>query len=648
MLFINSFFLDHGDMKLLLKAVFKTKRHLAWLLFSLVMLFGVTIADQAEMISLGVVADVGIDFFQLFDAKESLSKEKYLSMWDELDAEQKGEITKIDVSSYVANQPQANPIKKVFQGIKQRLSRGEHKFVKIVIVLVFIGLMKAFFLFYSRFATRVLAIRICKDLRNAYFQHIQTLSMRFFHQYDIGALSTRVTSDASQIALSFNSWITNYLQTPFVMLSTLSLCFYFSLKLSLMIFLGIPMVVIPVSIITKKIKKAARALQKNQEHFASILIDFIAGIQTIKIFSMEKFALKKYKEHNDAMVKLEYKTNRYDVLTRPILHFFVTFLLVMILFVGLYYLKMELAELIAYCGLLHLFYEPIRRFADENANVQRGVVAAERLFEIMEIKPEVRDYPGAMPVTTFKESLVFENVHFAYKDKQVLEDVNFTVDRGETVAIVGATGAGKSTILQLILRLYDPVLGEIKIDGGSLKAYTQDSIRSLISFVPQKPFLFNDTVRSNIVYGQEVSEQEMIRAAKKAHAHEFIIDLPGGYDSHLAEMGKDLSGGQQQRLAIARALLRKSPILMLDEATSSLDTLSEKKIQEAIVELHGEITQIIVAHRLSTIEHADKVVFLDRGKVIAVGDKGTLYQQCEKFRAMWEASQLAGAFEPMT
>jgi ABC-type multidrug transport system fused ATPase/permease subunit len=228
-------------------------------------------------------------------------------------------------------------------------------------------------------------------------------------------------------------------------------------------------------------------------------------------------------------------------------------------------------------------------------------------------------------------------VSFRYGSEWILKNLSFTVAKGETVAIVGPTGAGKSTIVQLIPRLYDVQEGDIRIDGVSIKNYTQHSLRENIAFVPQRPFLFLDTIEANIAFGRPFSFQEVVEAAKKAHADEFIGRLPEGYQSYLSETGKNLSGGQQQRLAIARALVKKAPILIMDEATSSLDTVSENYIKASIKELRGQMTQIIIAHRLSTIEDADKIIYLEEGRKIAEGKKEEILKTCSGFKKMWEA-----------
>ena len=507
----------------------------------------------------------------------------------------------------------------------------------LVCLLAGVALFKALMLFVSRYTTQLLSIRVTRDLREQFFEHIQTLPMSFYQEQNLGSLSSRAVGDAGQIAASLNSCLTNYLQTPFTILSSLILCFYLSWTLSMIIFLGLPLVVLPAIYLTRQVKRITRQLQKNQERFSSVLLDFLAGIQTVKIFAMEAFSLKKYKEQNDQMALLESKSAKYGLLTRPVLHLVATSCLSVVVLFGLYTLHMTVGQLLMFCGLLHLFYEPVKKFAEENANIQKGVVAAERMFEVLHIRPQLQDSVQAIDLQSFEGAIEFDRVYFKYNDEWVLKDFSFRVKKGEIVALVGATGAGKSTIVQLLPRLYDVQQGEIRIDGLPLSAYTQKSLREQIAFVPQKPFLFYDTIAENIAFGRSFSREQIEDAAIRAYAHEFIIDQPKGYDTLLAEMGKGLSGGQQQRLAIARALVKKAPILVLDEATSSLDALSEQRIKLAIARLQGEATQILIAHRLSTIEHADRIIFLEKGRKIAEGTKEELLVSCLPFRAMWNA-----------
>ncbi len=506
----------------------------------------------------------------------------------------------------------------------------------LAIIFIIVALFNAAAMFCHRFSTKIVAIRVSRDLRQNYFEHIQLLPMSFYQQHNIGSLSARVVTDAVAIADGINASLINYLQTPFAIMSTLALCFIASWKLSLMIFMGLPLIAYPIVYIARHVKRIAKELQKNQENFTSVLVDYLGGIQTIKMFAMESFSLKKYRWQNEQMAKLEQKSAKYDVSSRPIVHTIGMSFLAGALIFGLYILNMSVPEVIVYCGLLYVFYEPVKKFAETNGQIQRGAAAAERMYEVMQIKPQIQDAPDASELTEFNESIEFRNVSFRYDDEWILKDLSFTVEKGQTVALVGPTGAGKSTIVQLMPRLYDVQKGQILIDGKPLSDYTQASIRKQIAFVPQKPFLFLDTINENIAFGSPYTEKDIEEAAKKAHAVEFIKNLPKGFETELSEMGKNLSGGQQQRLAIARALFKKNPILVMDEATSSLDALSENYIKTAIRELRGSMTQIIIAHRLSTVEDADKIIYIDKGRKIAEGKRDELLTICPEFKLMWD------------
>ncbi|MEM8727735.1 MAG: ABC transporter ATP-binding protein [Chlamydiota bacterium] len=629
-------------MKFLLRAVLRARRHFSFFLITVGTLIGLSVAGQLEMFSIGIIADTGTDFFALFAAKNERGKpDEYVCLedvreqWRKIDGRGDGVITKDDAQSYMIEKRGNNPLKKVIYRIKKTF-HFERNMKAFITLLLLVAATKACFLFFSRYSTQILSIRISRDLRQQYFDHLQHQPMSFFQKYNTGTLSSRVSGDANQIAASINSLMINYIQAPFTILSTLIACFWMSWQLSMVIFFGLPMVVVPVIFVTRKVKRITRQLQKNQERFTSVLIDFLAGIQTVKVFSMELFSFKKYQEQNVQMAKLESKTAKYDLLTRPILHMITTACIATVLIVGLYILEMRIAELIVFLGLLNLFYEPVKKFAEQNSNIQKGVVAAERMNEVLSLKPQITDLPGSTALKGFKNALEFESVCFRYADKWVLKDLSFTVKKGETVALVGETGVGKSTIAQLIPRLYEPQQGSIRIDGKEIDSYTQQSLREHIAFVPQKPFLFYDTVAANISYGKPFSLKEIVKAAKKAHAHGFIEDLPDKYETLLAETGKNFSGGQQQRLAIARALVKNAPILIFDEATSSLDAVSENKIKKAIKELHGEITQILIAHRLSTIEYADRIIYLKNGRKAAEGTKEELFETSLDFRRLWE------------
>jgi ABC-type multidrug transport system fused ATPase/permease subunit len=623
-------------MKLLLQAALRNSRHFSLAVLTVVSLLFLTIANQCEMFSIGLMANTGSNFFSLFsDNQDSVSIQDVEKKWNEIDADHDGIITKQDASTFLAQKKDKNPLRYLMHKVGSKIDL-EKNFSILISFLVAIAIFKAITLFFSRYVTQLLSIRVTRDLRQQYFEHIQALPLSFYQEQNLGSLSSRAVGDAGQIASSLNSCLTNYFQTPFTIISTFLACFYLSWHLSLIIFFGLPLVVLPVIFITRRVKRISRQIQRNQETFTSVLLDFIGGIQTVKIFAMEAFSLRKYKEQNDQMAALESRSAKYGLLTRPLLHMIATSCLAIVVLFGLYTLHMTVGQLLMFCGLLHLFYEPVKKFAEETANIQKGIVAAERMFEVLQIKPQIFDQEGAIDLHSFKNLIEFDHVWFKYQNEWVLKDVSFSLKKGEVLAIVGATGAGKSTLVQLLPRLYEVQKGEIRIDGIPINAITQRSLRDQIAYVPQKPFLFYDTIAENITFGRQFNPEEIEDAAKRAYAHEFIEELPKKYHTLLAEMGKNLSGGQQQRLAIARALVKKAPILIMDEATSSLDAISESRIKQAIRNLQGEITQILIAHRLSTIEHADRIIFLDRGRKIAEGTLHQLLETCLPFKVLWD------------
>jgi putative ABC transport system ATP-binding protein len=630
-------------MKRLIKTALAQPRYIALLLFSLAAAFVFTAASQLEMFSLGVITKKGPDFFELFAPIKNgeLKPQSYVSKkllderFTQLDIHHDGIISKDETEQFLQQHKKEGVVNTGLAWINKSFPIESH-ISYLIIALISVALFKALSLFVYRYGSRLLAISISRDLRQKYFEHLQKLSLSFYQEHNIGALSSRVVNDAYQIADSINSLVANYLQTPFAFITTLTLCFFISWKLSLLVFFGFPLLIIPIVIIAQKVKRLAKQIQKKQESFASVLVEFLAGIQTIKIFAMEDFSLNKYTDQNEQMALLEKRSARYDLSSRPILHTIGIFCLVVALLFGLYGLHLPLHEVLFYCGLLVCVYEPVKKFAEENARIQRGIAAAERMYEILDTPVSTEDTHGATDFHNLNQSIEFENVHFGYGSETVLKGVSFTVKKGEKVAICGPTGAGKSTIALLLPRLYEIEEGVIRIDGKPLHAYTLKSLREKIAFVPQKPFLFFDTVAANIAFGKPYSFEEIQKAAIQSHADEFIVKMKKGYNTLLAESGKTLSGGQQQRIAIARALIKSAPILVMDEATSSLDAVSEDSITQALHSLRGEITQIIIAHRLSTIEDADRIIYLEKGVKIAEGTKNELLASCPPFKKMWD------------
>lgn len=631
-------------MRNLLKIVLLSKRNRFLVFLSIFSMICLTFASQLEVVAVGIITYKGPDFFELFapiqegklDKKEFVDRNRFLERWQDLDTENKGYVTKDNTQSFLAKYKQGDMVATVIKQVDRvfPLSTNMKAFAAFII---FVALFRAVTIFFSRYFAKLIAIRVSSDLRLSYFEHLQLMPLKFYQRYNMGNLSSRAVSDALVIADALNAALTNYLQTPFVVISTLALCFYTSFTISLILFLGLPIIILPIIYLARGVKRAARKIQKTQETFTSVLIDFLAGIQTIKMFAMEGFSLKKFQEQNKAIERLEEKGARYDISARPIIHTLGMCFLATALIFGIYVLRMNLSDIFVYCGLLYIFYEPIKKFADENARVQRGITAAERMIEVLHIKPEIEDTTHARPLTGFHRSIEFDNVWFKYEEEWVLKGVSFSVQKGEKVAIVGKTGSGKSTLVQLIPRLYEIQKGEIRIDGLPLSTYTIQSLIENVAFVPQKPFVFLDTIAENIAYGHSYSKEQIEKAAQAAYADEFIEGLPEKYQTVLLEMGKSLSGGQLQRLTIARALIKDAPILILDEATASLDSVSEKLIKKALEKLKFHVTQIVIAHRLSTIEDADKIIVLDKGEKIAEGTKEELLRECSLFQFLWNA-----------
>lgn len=635
-------------MRRLFMTALRNRKHRFLLGLILVAMCLLTVATQLEIFALGIITKrSGPDFFEVFGtvqngrliSADTVTKTEFDARWSQLDNQHLGYVNQVDVTRFLSEQKSSDLITQALDFLNSFFPVSDN-LKNLAIFLVFVALFHAITLFVHRYSTRLMAIRVSRDLRQQYFEHIQSLPMSFYQKHNIGSLSSRVVGDAALIAEAINACLVNYIQTPFTVISTLTLCFLTSWKLSLIVFLGFPAIVFPIVFLARRVKRISKQIQHNQERFASTLIDFLAGIQTVKVFAMEDFSLKKYQERNQRMASLEQRSARYDLASRPVVHTIAMFFLAVALVYGLYVLHMSVASVLVYCGLLYMFYEPVKKFAEENSHIQRGIASAERMYEVMNLKPEIEDHAEATAIASFDHSIEFDNVWFRYEDRWALKGLSFTVRKGETVAIVGPTGAGKSTIVQLLPRLYEVEKGCVRIDGKPIQSYTQRSLRDLIAFVPQRPFLFLDTIKQNICFGRTFSEEHIQASARRAHADEFIMQMPQGYESELAEGGKNLSGGQQQRLAIARALAKSAPILVMDEATSSLDTVSEHHIKTAIRQLRGEMTQIIIAHRLSTVEDADKIVYVEQGEKVAEGTKDELLKNCEGFRRMWELMQL--------
>lgn len=634
-------------MKLLLKAVLRHKKHLVVLGFSLLSILGLTLSSQAEIFSLGMIAKTGPDAFLLFARKKDqqlvkeneLSQQQILERWSEISPDS-DRLTLAQANAYIARYGKGSSsiTAKLSRGISQYIDLS--RFSSLVLFLILVAIFKAITLFFQRFLAQAVSIRVSYDLRKDYFAALQRLPMTFFHAHDMGNLSSRVITDSAAISLAVNSLMMNYIQAPVTLILALAVCLSISWKFSLLLCVSFPVLILPIVIIARKIKLLAKKIQRNQDQFSSVLLDFLSGILTVKVFRTEAFAFKKYCDQNAHIAALEEKSAAYALLPRPLLHTIASLFFAFVVIIGLYKFHLPPEELIVFCGLLYLIYDPVKKFGDENTNIMKGCAAAERFYEVLD-HPDLYHEDEGQTFCGLQSSVEFQNVSFSYGERhQILKNINFTIAKGEAVGIVGPTGSGKTTIAQLLPRLYEVSQGEILFDGIPARNYSKSSLRDHIGCVLQQPFLFYDTIWNNLTFGKDFSEKDVIEALKQAHAYEFVKNMPQGIHSLLEEAGKNLSGGQQQRLTIARALLKNASILILDEATSSLDVVSENYIKEMIGKLKGQCTQIIIAHRLSTLEHVDRVIYLEGGEKIAEGRKDELLATCPPFLKMWELSRM--------
>ncbi|MDP1880928.1 MAG: ABC transporter transmembrane domain-containing protein, partial [Parachlamydiaceae bacterium] len=367
-------------MRHLFQTALLSSKHRVLIGLSIISMILLTFASQLEVVALGIITRKGPDFFELFspikdghlERTSAVNWENVQSRWRELDPSFQGEVTLESTNEFLSKYQGSNLIEKVTGTIDQWIPIGS-SIKALALFLVIVALFKASSLFLQRYSARLIAIRISRDLRQAFFEHIQSLPMDFYQKHHIGSLSSRVIGDASLIAEALNACLVNYIQTPFVVITTLFLCFMTSWQLSLIIFFGFPLIVYPIIFLAQRVKRVSKHIQKNQEVFASVLIDFLAGIQTVKVFAMEEFSLKKYREQNEKMAALEQKSARYDLSSRPIVHTIGMFFLATALLYGLYVLQMNVADVLVYCGLLYVFYEPIKKFAEENTHIQRGI-----------------------------------------------------------------------------------------------------------------------------------------------------------------------------------------------------------------------------------------------------------------------------------
>lgn len=497
---------------------------------------------------------------------------------------------------------------------------------KICLLLFITFFLKNLFGYLQSYYLAFVEQGMIRDLRNEAYFHLHKLPMSYFKNEKTGNLISRLTNDVYVVQTSVSAVFLNMIREPFSIFVFLLIALSISWRLTLFSLLVIPISAGVIGWIGLKLRKQTWILQDKMSEITTTLHETITGVKIVKAFGMENYENNKFSSQTFGFFKTILKINRIRNAAPHITEVLSVIVgCVMIYFGGQLVLvdkSLNASEFITFLLAIFQMMPPIKELSSVNNRIQESSAAAERVFEILDTEPRIKNVESPVTKNDFDESIEFNNVSFHYDDSDelILESLNIKVDKGNVLAIVGSSGAGKTTMVDLIPRFYDPTSGKILIDGVDLKDVKVEDLRKLMGIVTQETILFNETVRSNISYGIEnCTDEKIIAAAKAANAHNFIVELPNGYDTIIGEKGTKLSGGQRQRLSIARALLKNPPIMILDEATSALDNESEVLVQEAIERLMAERTTFVIAHRLSTIRNAHRIIVLDKGKIVQDG-----------------------------
>lgn len=465
--------------------------------------------------------------------------------------------------------------------------------------------------------------RVIADLRNSLYRQIQKQSLAFFTQHPTGLLMSRITNDVASVQGAVSEAITSLLRDSATLVFLVMIVFYRDWQLAIVGMLVFPLTIYPIAKVGDKMRKVAARTQVTMGSLTALLQETIAGTRIVKAFGREDYENDRFANNNEKLFKLTLKSVAINAISSPFMEFLGGIGIAAIIFYGGNQVingRSTPGTFFSFLAALLMLYEPIKRLTNVNNIIQQGIAGAERVFSIIDADPDIKDKQGALTLPDIARCIELKDVSFRYEETPVLKNVNLTIKAGEVIAFVGMSGGGKTTLVNLIPRFYDVTAGQILIDGFDLRDVTIASLRRQMAMVTQQTILFNDTVRSNIAYGDlEKGEADIIRAARAANAHDFIVGLPQGYDTVIGEQGTKLSGGEKQRLSIARALLKDAPILILDEATSSLDTEAEMEVQGALDNLMQGRTTLVIAHRLSTVRHADRIVVLVGGEIVEEG-----------------------------
>ena len=515
----------------------------------------------------------------------------------------------------------------------------------VCVALIVVFSAKNISLYIKNITLSIVQYRLIRDLRNKLYSHFHYLSLSYFNKNKSGELTAVLVNDIDNMRNSLSIMFQKLFVEPINIIILMSLLFIVSTKLALIALLIIPVSGIIIFGISHSIRRRSARSQAQLAGMTSMIAETIGSMRIVKAFATKGFEINRFAKETQKYYKLMIRRDRLRFVSSPVSETFGATIAALLLWVGardvLVIESISSEDFLRFILLLFSLFQPLKNLTNVVNELQNGLASADRVFAIMDIKSDIQDVDNAFKVKDLNSSLSFNDVSFTYgnKDEKVLNNINFKINKGEIFALVGPSGAGKSTLVDLIPRFYDTLSGSIKIDGKDIKGLELKSLRSLMGIVTQETFLFDDTVKANISYGVEnISDDEIKDASKAANAHEFIRKLPDGYNTIIGERGVSLSGGQKQRIAIARAIVKNPPILILDEATSSLDSESEKHVQSAIENLMSERTVFVIAHRLSTVHNANKILVLENGQIVQEGKHDDLinvdglYKQLHKMQ----------------
>lgn len=507
--------------------------------------------------------------------------------------------------------------------------------VAILTVYIFRGLG----MFGQAYFMALVSQRTIRDIQNAVYEHLLKMSLSFFVRNPTGILMSRITNDVNLVQESVSKALSQMIMESMTIVILFTVAVIKDPLITIIFVVILPISTIPVVRFGKRLRKISTRTQVNFGIISSFLHETITGIRIVKAFGMEAYENKRFRDRSHQLYRSRLKSNVVKGLSEPIMDLIEGIGVSIVIYIGgssVISGRMDFAAFTTLTAAIVMMYSPVKKLSKVHYMIQEGMAAADRIFNLMDQAPEIQDSDGAGELGPVREGVVFDDVYFRYGEKMVIQGISLTIRPGEVIALVGASGEGKTTIVNLVPRFYDVTQGAIRIDGRDIRDVTMKSLRSQIAMVTQETILFNDTVRNNIAYGLEISDEEVMRAAKAANAHAFIMELPQGYDTEIGESGMTLSGGQRQRVSIARALLKDAPILVLDEATSALDTESEHVVQEAINNLMKGRTTFVIAHRLSTVTGADRILVIQDGKVAESGRHEALLKQGGIYRQLYE------------